>query len=153
MYITKHKRNNFGISTRKRFRRTQNHKGSKTFNLWFISSLLCSTRAFCGDFDRMPSLHFKLFSCNDTHALRTYPPTTDFYKRVLLSNAPNGPTSFPGSLFSASIFVENRPSMLVHASHVALVDKHFLTGEVFSLYSDTTTGLKRIRLTRRFLNI
>ena len=44
----------------------------KTFDLWCFSSPLCF-----GAFDRMPSLHFKLFSSNDAHALRTYPAPTD----------------------------------------------------------------------------
>ena len=51
-------------------------------------------------------------------------------------------TSFPGSLFSASIVVEKRPD----SGHVALVDKHFPTRVVFSLYFDSATGRKSIRL-------
>ena len=39
---------------------------------------------------------------------------------------------------------------LDQAGHVALVDKHFPTGVVFTLYFDTATGRKRVRLTRHF---
>ena len=41
---------------------------------------------------------------------------------------------------------------LVDSGHVALVDKHFPTRVVFSLYFDSATGRKSIRLTRHFLN-
>ena len=41
---------------------------------------------------------------------------------------------------------------LVHSGHVALVDKHFPTRVVFSLYFDPATGRTSIRLTRHFLN-
>ena len=41
---------------------------------------------------------------------------------------------------------------LVQAGHVALVDKHFPTGVVFSLFFDLATGRKRIRFTRHVSN-
>ena len=55
-------------------------------------------------------------------------------------------TSFPGSLFSAFIVV-------VESGHVALVDKHFPTRVVFSLYFDSATGRKSICLTRHLIFI
>ena len=51
-----------------------------------------------------------------------------------------GSTSFPGSLFSASIVV-------------ALVDKHFPTRVVLSLYFESATGRKSIRVTRHLIFI